>query len=121
MTAIVLVSHSEDIAQGTKALLAQMAQSVTVFAQGGTNGKIGTSFDDIQKTLTSLEEDAICFYDIGSAEMNLDMAIDMYGGDYRVEKATAPIVEGSFTAAVKLSVGGSIDETLEELKNNFTK
>ena len=53
-----------------------MAQSVTVIAQGGTNGEIGTSFDDIQQTLTSLEEDAICFYDIGSAEMNLDMAID---------------------------------------------
>ena len=32
MTAIVLVSHSEDIAQGTKALLAQMAQSVTVIS-----------------------------------------------------------------------------------------
>lgn len=121
MTAIVLISHSEDIAQGTKALLAQMAQSVTVIAQGGTNGGIGTSFDDIQQTLNSLEEDAICFYDIGSAEMNLDMAIEMYEGDYRIEKVTAPIVEGSFTAAVKLSVGGSIDEILEELKNNFTK
>ena len=31
--------------------------------------------------------------------MNLDLAIEMYTGDYRIEKVDAPIVEGSFTAA----------------------
>ena len=51
--------------------------------------------------------------------MNLDLAIEMYEGKYQVVKVDAPIVEGSFTAAVKLSVGGSIEEIVEELKRNF--
>ena len=49
MTTIIIISHSEDIANGTKALLNQMAQDVNVVAHGGVDGGIGTSFDDIQK------------------------------------------------------------------------
>ena len=30
------------------------------------------------------------FYDIGSAGMNLDMAIEMYEGSHRIEKMEAP-------------------------------
>ncbi|MDQ7176700.1 PTS-dependent dihydroxyacetone kinase phosphotransferase subunit DhaM, partial [Staphylococcus chromogenes] len=47
MTQIVLVSHSDKIAEGTQELLAQMAQDVNVVAIGGIEGEIGTSFDDI--------------------------------------------------------------------------
>ncbi|ANK38079.1 PTS mannnose transporter subunit IIA [Staphylococcus equorum] len=119
MTKIVIVSHSEDIANGTKALLEQMAGDVSILIQGGVEGKIGTSYDHIQEMINDLDDDALCFYDIGSAEMNLDLAIEMYEGKYQVVKVDAPIVEGSFTAAVKLSVGGSIKEIVEELKRNF--
>lgn len=120
MTSIILVSHSEKIAEGTKDLLSQMASSVNVVAQGGINGEIGTSFDDIHQLLNGLNDDAICFYDIGSAEMNLDMAIEMYNGKNQMIKVDAPIVEGSFTAAVKLSVGGTLEDTIEEVKNHFS-
>ncbi|MFW2701824.1 PTS-dependent dihydroxyacetone kinase phosphotransferase subunit DhaM, partial [Staphylococcus aureus] len=34
-------------------------------------------------------------------------------------KVDAPIVEGSFIAAVKLSIGGSIDDALAEIKQSF--
>ena len=37
------------------------------------------------------------FYDLGSSEMNLDMAIEMYEGQYEIVKINAPLVEGSFT------------------------
>ena len=37
--------------------------------------------------------------------MNIDLAIDMYKGKYHIYKVNAPIVEGSFTAAMSLSVG----------------
>lgn len=112
MTAIVIVSHSEAIATGTKALLNQMAQGVEVIAVGGSQGEIGTSFDDISEVINHLETDALCFFDIGSSEMNLDMAIEMYPGKYRVEKVTAPIVEGSFVASVALFTGKSFDEAI---------
>lgn len=51
--------------------------------------------------------------------MNVDMAIEMYEGNHRVLKVDAPIVEGSFIAAVKLSIGGSIDDALAEIKQSF--
>ncbi|PHK50442.1 dihydroxyacetone kinase phosphoryl donor subunit DhaM [Staphylococcus edaphicus] len=119
MTSIVIISHSKEIATGTKALLSQMAAEVPVFAQGGVGDDIGTSYDQIQDLINQLDDDALCFYDIGSAEMNLELAIEMYEGDYRVEKVDAPIVEGSFTAAVKCSVGGSMDDAIAELTQTF--
>ncbi|MCC0893207.1 PTS-dependent dihydroxyacetone kinase phosphotransferase subunit DhaM [Staphylococcus aureus] len=120
MTKIILVSHSKEIASGTKSLLKQMAGDVDIIPIGGLpDGSIGTSFDIIQEVLTKLEDDALCFYDIGSSEMNVDMAIEMYDGNYRVLKVDVPIVEGSFIAAVKLSIGGSIDDALAEIKQSF--
>ena len=46
--------------------------------------------------------------------MNLDLAIEMYEGSHHIKKIDAPIVEGSFTAAVKLSVGGTTDEAVKK-------
>ncbi|MBU5271717.1 MULTISPECIES: dihydroxyacetone kinase phosphoryl donor subunit DhaM [Staphylococcus] len=118
MTTIVLVSHSADIAKGTKDLLEQMVNNVDIKAHGGTeDGAIGTSFDEIQKMINHIEDDALCFYDLGSSEMNLDMAIEMYEGQYQIAKINAPLVEGSFTAAVKLSTGGNMKEAIEEVNN----
>ncbi|ASE37641.1 dihydroxyacetone kinase phosphoryl donor subunit DhaM [Staphylococcus pettenkoferi] len=121
MSAILLVSHSRDIAEGTRQLLKQMAGDVDVYAVGGVeDGKeIGTSFDAIQERINQISEDLMCFYDLGSAEMNLDMALEMYEGNYERVKVAAPIVEGSFTAAVKLSTGASLDEALEEVKKHY--
>lgn len=116
MPTIVLVSHSVDIANGTKQLLEQMVSDVDVLACGGTDdGGIGTSFNSVQDAINHLEDDALCFFDLGSAEMNLDMAIEMYEGDHQVLKVNAPLVEGSFTASVKLSTGGSVEEAIEEV------
>ncbi|HCS9119562.1 TPA: PTS-dependent dihydroxyacetone kinase phosphotransferase subunit DhaM [Staphylococcus pseudintermedius] len=119
MTQIVLVSHSDKIAEGTQELLAQMAQDVNVVAIGGIEGEIGTSFDDISAVLNDINDDAICFFDIGSSEMNLDMAIEMYTGAHRIEKVDAPIVEGSFIAAVALSTGQTIDEAIASVDEVF--
>ena len=65
MTSIVIVSHSEDIANGTQALLEQMAGDVNVIAQGGAEGRIGTSYDHIQDMINELSDDAICFMILG--------------------------------------------------------
>ncbi|TGV00142.1 PTS-dependent dihydroxyacetone kinase phosphotransferase subunit DhaM, partial [Mesorhizobium sp. M8A.F.Ca.ET.173.01.1.1] len=52
-------------------------------------------------------------------EMTLDLAIEMYDGKHRVEKIDAPIVEGTFTAAVNISVGNTVDEVINELNTKF--
>ncbi|MBI5974432.1 dihydroxyacetone kinase phosphoryl donor subunit DhaM [Staphylococcus canis] len=121
MTALVIVSHSEQIAAGTQALLNQMTEGVDVITVGGNQGEIGTSFDAISEVINQLEDDAICFFDIGSSEMNLDMAIEMYTGSQRIEKVDAPIVEGSFIAAVALSTGQSMDQAIASVYDTYSK
>lgn len=103
MATIGIISHSKDIAQGVKDLLAQMSPDVTVIAKGGNNeGEIGTSIDTVNEIIDELKEDALLFYDIGSAEMNLEMAIDLYEGDYKLYKVDGPIVEGALLASETL-------------------
>ncbi|MCS4487126.1 dihydroxyacetone kinase phosphoryl donor subunit DhaM [Staphylococcus americanisciuri] len=119
MTSIVLVSHSDKIALGTKELLEQMVPGVSIIAIGGYDGGIGTSFDTIFAAIEGLEDDAVCFFDIGSSEMNLDMALEMYTGSQRVEKISAPIVEGSFIAAVSISTGKDFDAVIHAVNAEF--
>lgn len=122
MATIGIISHSKDIAQGVKDLLAQMSPDVTVIAKGGNNeGEIGTSIDTVNEIIDELTEDALLFYDIGSAEMNLEMAIDLYEGDYKLYKVDGPIVEGAFLASVSLSTGATLEEAISSIEREFSK
>lgn len=120
MATIGIISHSNDIANGIKALLEQMSPNVTVIAKGGTNeGDIGTSIDTINEVINQIEEDTLFFYDIGSSGMNLDMAIELYEGPYKLYKVDGPIVEGAFLASVSLSTGATIEEAISSIKREF--
>ena len=122
MATIGIISNSKDIAQGVKDLLAQMSPDVTVIAKGGNNeGEIGTSIDTVNEIIDELTEDALLFYDIGSAEMNLEMAIDLYEGDYKLYKVDGPIVEGAFLASVSLSTGATLEEAISSIEREFSK
>ncbi|GAB3068009.1 dihydroxyacetone kinase phosphoryl donor subunit DhaM [Salinicoccus sesuvii] len=115
MTEILIISHSRDIAEGTKALISQMAKKTVVQASGGMDGGIGTSVDQINDMLRYVQEDTICFYDIGSSKMNLEMAVEMYEGNHTLHISEAPIVEGSFLAAVENSIGTEIHTIIDKL------
>lgn len=115
MTEILIISHSKDIASGTKALIEQMAEGVTVHASGGVNGSIGTNIGQIDHMLAEVKDDTICFFDIGSSLMNLEMAVEMYEGKHNIHIANAPIVEGSFLAAVEISIGKNLDDIMDKL------
>lgn len=115
MTEILIISHSKDIASGTKELIEQMAEGVTVHASGGVNDGIGTNIGQIDHMLSEVNGDTICFFDIGSSLMNLEMAVEMYEGEHNIQIANAPIVEGSFLAAVEISIGTSTDEIMDKL------
>lgn len=86
MATIVIVSHSEDVANGTKALLNNMAKGVKIIAYGGVDNGLGTSLDEVKKVLNNIDDDALCFYDLGSAEMNIDLAIETYKGPFKIKK-----------------------------------
>ena len=98
-----------------------MTNDINVIAYGGVNGEIGTSYDEIKQLINQLDDDALCFYDLGSSEMNIDLAIDMYKGKYHIYKVNAPIVEGSFTAAMSLSVGKTANEAIQEVNRSSFK
>ena len=109
---ILLISHVEEITTGLAKLLDQVAGDVTIkTAGGGEDRDIGTSFDKISATLEEFEEDDIlAFYDLGSAKMNLEMALDFT--DKNVNLQETAFIEGAYVAASLLQADTDL-ETIE--------
>lgn len=102
---LVVVSHSAELAAGVVAVAAQMAPDVTVAAAGGTaEGGIGTDFDKVSAAVEGADTGAgvVLLYDLGSARMVADMAVEMADN---AEVAEAPLVEGTVAAAVAAQGG----------------
>ncbi|MCI1880886.1 MAG: PTS-dependent dihydroxyacetone kinase phosphotransferase subunit DhaM [Sporolactobacillus sp.] len=104
MVGIVLVSHSQKIVEGIQELAAQMAKNTPVAIAGGTeDDRIGTDINKITKAIHEVnsEDGVLIFFDIGSAYMNAQMAVEMLeDGQDRVEIVDAAFVEGAITAIV---------------------
>lgn len=101
MVGIVVVSHSARLAEGVVELAAQMAAGVPIVAAGGDDeGGIGTSLDKVNAALAEADtgDGVVVLYDLGSAQMTAEMAIDLLGGD-RVRLVDAPLVEGEIGRA----------------------
>jgi dihydroxyacetone kinase phosphotransfer subunit len=116
MVGIVIVSHSEKIAQGVVELCAQMAPNVPMAAAGGLpDGEIGTDFERIFSAVESVMSDdgVAVLFDLGSALMTAEMVMEQFD-DGKVMLADAPIVEGSVIASVSASMGLSLAEVVKE-------
>ena len=121
---LVIVSHSPDIARGTAEMVRQMVGDEVKVAHCGGNpeGGLGT---DVQRILQAIEQawsprGVAILVDLGGAETNSEMAIEMLPEDRRgrVVLCNAPIVEGAIMAATEASGGASLAEvraTAEEL------
>lgn len=118
---VLLISHAEEITTGLVKLLDQVAGDVTIkTAGGGEDGDIGTSFDKISQTLEEFEEDSIlAFYDLGSAKMNLEMAME--GTDKEVLLFETAFVEGSYVAASLLQADVDLDMIKDQLEPLIVK
>jgi phosphoenolpyruvate---glycerone phosphotransferase subunit DhaM len=121
---IVIVSHSADIARGTVDMVRQMVGDNVPIAWCGGNpeGGLGTNVEAILKAIDLAWSDAgvAILVDLGGAETNSEMAIELLPDDRRkkVVVCNAPIVEGAILAATEASGGASLDEvrrTAEEL------
>lgn len=116
MVGIVIVSHSEKIAQGVVDLCKQMAPAVPMAAAGGLpGGEIGTDFERIYTAVESVMSDdgVVVLFDLGSALMTTEMVIEQFE-EGKVLFADAPIVEGSVIASVSASMGLSLAEVVKE-------
>jgi PTS hybrid protein len=121
MVGIVIISHSKNIADGVKELAQQMAPQVSIAPAGGTSdGRIGTDIEIILNAIenTYSEDGVIIIFDLGSAFMNAEMALECLDENMkeRIKIVDCPIVEGAVTAAVESSIGKNIAEIEEALK-----
>jgi PTS hybrid protein len=108
---IVVVSHSDKIADGAVELAAQMAPDVMMVPAGGTSdGRIGTSMEKVMAALETAAggDGVVVLTDLGSAVMTAESAMEFAEGDGPVLLADAPIVEGLVAAAVAAQGGASV-------------
>lgn len=117
-TGIIIVSHVHEIAEGIHRLIKEVAGDVDIQVVGGVDdNEIGTSFDTALEAINnSSAKNLLAFYDLGSAKMNLEMAMEM--SDKTIKIYDVPVVEGAYTAATLLQVGvdqKNIEEQLEDI------
>jgi dihydroxyacetone kinase phosphotransfer subunit len=112
---IVIVSHSAKVAEGAADMVRQMVgSSVRVAYTGGNSeGGLGTDVAAIMAAIDHAWSDAgvAILVDLGGAETNSEMAIEMLDADRRdrVVMCNAPIVEGAVIAATEASGGSPLD------------
>lgn len=115
MVGLIVVSHSEQAANGIREVAAEMAGDVSIEAVGGDpDGGLGTSASVIREALDSLadEDGVVVLVDLGSAVMNTELAIEM--ADVAAKIADAPVLEGAVNAAVTAnSSKATVDSVLK--------
>lgn len=118
---IFLISHVEEIANGLAKLIDQVASDVTIKTAGGTeDGDIGTSFDKINAVLAEFEEEKIlAFYDLGSAKMNLEMAVEF--SEKEVKLYETAFIEGAYVASSLLQADVELTEIEKQLEPLIVK
>lgn len=113
---ILLISHVEEIADGLAKLIDQVAGDVTLKTAAGTeDGGIGTSFDKIKTVLDEFEEEKVlAFYDLGSAKMNLEMALEF--NEKEVKLYETAFIEGAYVAASLLQADVALADIEKQLE-----
>jgi dihydroxyacetone kinase phosphotransfer subunit len=121
---IVIVSHSPKVAEGAADMVRQMvgAEVPVAWTGGNPDGGLGTSVPAIMEAIDRAWSEAgvAILVDLGGAETNSEMAIEMLDQDRqaRVVVCNAPIVEGAVIAAAEAASGAAlalVKKTAEEL------
>ena len=118
---IVLVSHSPKLVEGLLDIIRQVIHDVPIEIAGGTNEmEIGTSVEKIMSAITTANtgKGVLVFYDLGSAKMNAEVALEILDS-MQAKIVDTPLVEGSYVAAVESKMGKSLDEVYEAVIREF--
>ena len=115
MVGIVIVSHSEKLAEGVVDATKIMADGCPIAAAGGTDdGGYGTSYEKIRNAVVEVcsDDGAVVIVDMGSAVMTAEMVIEDLGYT-DVCLLDCPIAEGAIAASLS-SVCGDDLETVKK-------
>jgi PTS hybrid protein len=109
---LVIVSHSARLADGVVELAGQMAPDVPMVAAGGAaDGGLGTDYAAVCAALRRADQGGgvIVLYDLGSAVLTAELAVESLAEPGRVRVVDAPLVEGAVAAAVAAAGGGDLN------------
>ncbi|MBT2189100.1 dihydroxyacetone kinase phosphoryl donor subunit DhaM [Sphingobium nicotianae] len=116
--AILIVSHSVDVARGTAEMARRTAGPDLAIGWTGGNpaGGLGTSMGAIAEQLDAIwgPDGVAILVDVGGAETNSEMAVEEMAPDKakRVRICQAPLVEGAIMAAAEAASGGTLDQVV---------
>ncbi|GAA5156213.1 dihydroxyacetone kinase phosphoryl donor subunit DhaM [Amycolatopsis dongchuanensis] len=112
---LVLVSHSAKLAEGLAEVAGQMAPDVAIEPAGGLEGGgIGTDYDKVVAAMQRADGGAgvVLLYDLGSAQMTAELAVESLADPEAAVVVDAPFVEGTVAAAVAAQGGASRADVL---------
>lgn len=112
LVGIVIVSHSQKLAEGVKELAEMMANDVHIEAAGGLDeGLLGTSFERVKVAIEDVcgTDGAVVLMDMGSAIMTAELAVEECR-DEAVRLVDCPIAEGAVLAALAAASGADFEE-----------
>ena len=114
MVGIVVVSHSQKLAEGVVELASLMAPETPMKAAGMDDGGFGTSFEKITEAIDEVYSDdgVAIFMDLGSAVMTTEMVLESME-DRKVKMVDCPVTEGAIAAAVVAAGGASLEEVVQ--------
>jgi phosphoenolpyruvate-protein phosphotransferase/dihydroxyacetone kinase phosphotransfer subunit len=126
MVGIVVVSHSEALAEGVVTLAREMGGAeLKLEAAGGTGDSdpahpiLGTDAERVRAAIErSMSPDGVLvLMDLGSALMSAEFAVELLGdAPGPVLLSEAPLVEGAVAAAAAASGGASLEEVAAEAR-----
>lgn len=122
MVGIVVVSHSEELAEGVVALAREMAGEELALEAAGGLGEPGVLGTDAERVRAAIEramsaDGVLVLMDLGSALMSAEFAVDLLAdAQGPVRLSEAPLVEGTVAAAVAASGGAPLAEVAAEAR-----
>ena len=122
MVGIVIVSHSQKLAEGVVDLASLMAPETPMRAAGGMDdGGFGTSFEKISTAIDEIYSDdgVIILMDMGSAVMTTEMVLEDLGYD-DVFMVDCPIAEGAIAATLASCAGADLAGVKQEALSSKT-
>ena len=127
MIGIVIVSHSDRLAQGVAELAREMGgQQIRLETAGGLDmpgHPIGTDAVLVMQAIERAWSDdgVLVLMDLGSAVLSAEMALDMLDEERRgsILLCEAPLVEGAVAAAVTARMGSTLEEAAAEARGGL--
>ena len=120
MVALLIVSHSEELAKGIKELAQEMSGDVVIEAVGGTSeGRLGNDYNKIYEALDKIytSDGVLVLFDLGSSYLTAEMVKEAFEieGRENIKIVDAAMVEGAVISSIEMSLGRSLDEVCDKL------